>query len=709
MSTWVRHIVVEEAAKVQLNNKTRASQPSKVPMLTAFVRITGNADRILRENHCVVLARFGTIYIAGIPVDRLNNLSLYRDVSRIEARQGAQLHLDSMSVQINAMPVYEGRAPLTQAYTGKGVVVGVQDVGFDLTHPNFYNASLQTYRIKQFWDQLSTDTLGSNLYVGAEYVGKEALLAYAHSRDGLNQTHGTLTLGIAAGSGAGTNYKGIAYESDICLVSNAISVDKELIDSTDYYKYTHATDALGFKYIFDYAKKNNQPCVISFSEGSPQDFHGDDMLYYEVLDSLEGPGRIIVSSAGNESIRKTYFAKERGVKSTGTFFGNSSSNTYFTLKSDGDFSLRLVAYGAENDTIVIPSQALLARPDSQYVGTLLFGGHQLVLNIVGYRSCYQQNETVFSVLLATDQPLGAFYPFSIELVGEESKVEFYRGNGWLVGHTLNPLLNAGEATHNIFSPSSAPCVICVGATAYRTGFTNAAGEYMQTNWGTNGEYARFSSVGPTYDGRIKPDVVAPGANIISSYSSYYMENNPKEYNSKLNVATFTSGGRTYAWNCDGGTSLAAPAVAGAIAIWLQAKPDLTREQIIDVFDHTCTRYNPALTYPNNYYGYGQIDVYKGLLYLLGVSGIEGISTHQPSAVSIHMNVASQAIITFDDVVADAFNVNLYSTSGALLRKYKFLGGQKSYVVDMALLPKGVYIVQLNGGTPATTGSALLRR
>ena len=158
--------------------------------------------------------------------------------------------------------------------------------------------------------------------MGAEYRGKDALLAYAHSRDGLKQTHGTQTLGIAAGSGAGTNYRGIAYEGDICLVSNAISADKEFIDSADIYKYTYATDALGFKYIFDYAKTHGQPCVISFSEGSPQDFRGDDVLYYEVLDSLVGPGRIIVSSAANESIRKTYIIKERARKSAGTFFEN---------------------------------------------------------------------------------------------------------------------------------------------------------------------------------------------------------------------------------------------------------------------------------------------------------------------------------------------------------------------------------------------------
>ena len=51
---------------------------------------------------------------------------------------------------------------------------------------------------------------------------------------------------------------------------------------------------LVFKYIFDYAERMHQPCVINFSEGSSQDFHGYDQLYYELLAKLIGPGRIIV-------------------------------------------------------------------------------------------------------------------------------------------------------------------------------------------------------------------------------------------------------------------------------------------------------------------------------------------------------------------------------------------------------------------------------
>ncbi|MDO4195174.1 MAG: peptidase, partial [Prevotellaceae bacterium] len=103
-----------------------------------------------------------------------------------------------------------------------------------------------------------------------------------HSRDGLIQAHGSHTLGTAAGSGFGTKYRGIAFESDICLVNNAVNSDMELIAEQDVDKYTHATDALGFKYIFDYAKSQGKPCVISFSEGSTQDLYGDDILYNEI-------------------------------------------------------------------------------------------------------------------------------------------------------------------------------------------------------------------------------------------------------------------------------------------------------------------------------------------------------------------------------------------------------------------------------------------
>jgi subtilisin family serine protease len=142
-------------------------------------------------------------------------------------------------------------------------------------------------------------------------------------------------------------------------------------------------------------------------------------------------------------------------------------------------------------------------------------------------------------------------------------------------------------------------MICVGATYYRQGITNYLGEWKTVGGGSFGEWGTYSSVGPTYDGRIKPDVLAPGSNIISSYSSYYLANNPTANDIKWDVAHFDFNGRTYAWNSNTGTSMSSPAVAGAIALWMQAKPDLTMEEVMDVFAHTCHRPDAHATYPNN--------------------------------------------------------------------------------------------------------------
>ena len=127
----------------------------------------------------------------------------------------------------------------------------------------------------------------------------------------------------------------------------------------------------------------------------------------------------------------------------------------------------------------------------------------------------------------------------------------------------------------------------------------------------------FSAVGPTWDGRTKPDVMAPGQNIVSSYSSFYIENNSDNGEAlQSDVRHFDYNGRTYAWNSNGGTSMAAPVVTGVIALWLEADPTLTMQDCLDIFDKTCRRYDATLSYPNNLYGYGEIDAYEGLKLVL---------------------------------------------------------------------------------------------
>lgn len=633
MSPFVREAMASALATKQL---TRSQSDDR--LLTAFVRIDGNAAEVLRQYGCKELARVGDISIAAIPLSKLGALSCGRQVKRIETGRRCSIQMDTTRLVVNAEKVYTGEG-LPQSYTGCGVVVGVQDIGFDLTHPNFYSADMSKYRIKALWDQLSRDTIGSTLYVGRDYVGRDALLKLGHPIDGETQTHGTHTAGIAAGSGAEKKgvvspYRGMACDADLVLVDNAAD-NASLIDPKDYYKFTYATDALGFKYIFDYAERMHQPCVINFSEGSSQDFHGYDQLYYELLAKLIGPGRIIVSSAGNDGARNSYIHKNIGKERAGAFIMGNEKRFSCTAKSKQTFTFRVSVYDnvASPQIVDISTVNICNAQDSLLTDSLLVGGKKYIWRVLAYPNSYDARETAYDFQISSPSKLGDSPQVSLQVMGRDADIELYHMSGYMFPHSLDPVLDAGDCRYTIFSPSSSPDVICVGSTSYRTQFVNYLGEKKVYDNGQKGIRSPFSAMGPTLDGRIKPDVMAPGQNIISSYSTFFI-NNPKNVNAsvKSDVRHFEYNGRTYAWNANAGTSMSAPVVTGAIALWLQADPTLTPADCLEIFAKTCSHYDTSLSYPNNLYGYGQIDVAAGLREVLRRKAL-GINTIGQKKVS----------------------------------------------------------------------------
>ncbi len=723
LSPMLRRYVLQQRAntRLQLTSSYAKSTEAKgsVPLTTAFIKLKGDGSEILKNAHCHVYANWDDIYIATLPMNQIANLSLQPQVQRIEANEGNSCTMDQAVNNANAQPAYDGLS-LPQAYTGKGVVMGIMDIGFDLTHPNFFSTDLSEYRIKAFWDQISSDTLQSTLPVGRDYTEQEALLNLGCSWDGHQQNHGSHTLGIAAGSGSeGTpseapgTYHGIAYDSDICLVANATSENQKLIAESQLPKFTYAMDALGFKYIFDYADKVGKPCVISFSEGARQGFDGEDILYGEALARLtEAPGHIIVSSAGNNGWTPYYMYKDIGRESAGFFVSNNRYYVYHVAKSKDNFTMRTSFYVNKelSESIEVNTAEVFAAPDSTWTQEVKVNGKTFILTIGAYPSCYDKKDICFDWVVQSnnsqDTSIGGEPQISYEVIGEGAEVAVYHGSGNMRSSNINPSLFDADCTHSINSPSCFESVICVGATVNRSYATNIKGNKLNEINAPAGSFATYSSIGPTFDGRIKPDVVAPGTNIISSNNSSYIASLSDV--SDWEVRRFDYNGKTFGWYNNAGTSMASPIVGGTVALWLQANPSLTRQDVMNIIAKTSIPLDDTSVVPNNKWGYGRIDVYHGLLAALQLDGIKEISLHQPHKASIHMSKDGFATVELDEAASSDFAVSVYSIGGIKLKTEHLYRGKKSYRIDFTQLSTGIYALQVTGNK-SITGSTLIRK
>ena len=588
---------------------------------------------------------------------------------------------DRTAKWVNIEQVKDGTgAGLTQAYTGKGVILGIVDIGFDLTHPTFYAADGKTYRIKRFVENGKTDdTNGHAIPLGREYRTEEEILGVQHSADYATSQHGTHVLGIAAGSGYGTPYQGMAPETEIC----AVAIDRE----TDYMKDFESPE---FKYIFDYADSLGKPCVINYSAGTgfdPVNFYKAEQAMKKML----GPGHILVAGAGNSGVQPFYTVKKRGIEAGGVFlkYSDSEPERKFHFISEAPFTIKCIRVTSPNMKDYTKGDSLTF--DSQNLPTA-----KQTIDI--YQAQITKLDSIYTLTLSFTDPEDMDITGSFMLVaeGKDAQVKIISDPHvfFLDNTTLDPRCNLAKEAHSILVPACWADVIAVGNIIGRLGPKDSTADIPADTQGLLGTRDGTSSIGPAFTGIAKPDVVAPGSSVISAGSSFSSRGAD-------NIIDFTEtefNGKTYPWRVGLGTSMSSPVVAGIIALWLEAKPTLTPQEALETIRLTSKPLGvDSLGHPNGEYGYGLIDAYKGLLHVLGIdTSIRSLSQHQPAGMTFR--VAGDLL--YADGAEDGIPVTFYNLSGTLVRQSQVENG----TVSLSGMPKGVYAVQLG-----KLGSTLIRK
>lgn len=670
----------------------RAISTSGNESVCAFVRLNdSHAEDVLSAYGCTLITQIKDIFIVQIPLEQIDALANHEDVVRIEAQFDARPLLDVTPSWVHNLPVSTGTG-LPQAFDGTGVLLGIVDGGFDLTHPSFYGVDGSTYRIKGFVDDYASDdeSIGTPTPLGREYDNEEDIMSKAHSGD-TGTSHGTHCLGIAAGSGYGSEYKGIAYGADIFAVSTQIG--------TESY-YSSATEVARMKRIFDYADETGQPCVITYSIGF-NDIPDDSQLFSEALEGLTGEGRIIVTSAGNEGRKSSYVRKSAGMGSAGSTLNTNNYRGRVYFLSDQPFKLKCISLAIEEGKYC-KSDSVIYDTEDLPTDSLVLRGHHLIVEKWG---------TYYTLTDRTEGHTTTDHYLALVVEGDDADVQMYADQQYSFSNTYGTQMNdlrltKADNTHCIGLPGTLSQMITVGALNGRYSYTSLDGSEVKSA-GSEAEVgiiASFSSIGPTKDGRVKPDVVAPGVCVLSAGNSYYSS----DYGKTLVKETMFED-RTYPWVAMSGTSMATPCTAGIIALWLQADPTLTPEKVKEVLKNTCKHVVDGIDYPNNVYGNGLIDAYAGILDVLGIpSSIYRVSKHQPTALHIRPMADRQVCLSFDAAPTKPLAVRVYTVSGLLVREQTIAPTSTTYVLSIPQVRQGVYVVQVDSAEKGMTGSELIR-
>ena len=286
--------------QVKTESDIRTVVDSKQPWSKTFLNIKGEwhiqflakakptFETVCKQKNIHIGMRLDSIFSGYVAYQKLDELLQIPSLEYLEFGIPVKPAMAAARSETGVDAVHQGGSSYGASKKGEGVIIGIVDIGFDYTHPNFLDSAGNNCRISHVWEQ---NTSGSSNVrwgygYGKEYKTNSSIKNRQHDQN--LGSHATHVMGIAGGSSHGSSgqrYLGVAPNSELIAVSS---------------NFSNIGILEGIDYVFNIADSLDKPAVVNLSIGGHIGPHDGTSAFDISLKSLVKKSRIVVGAAGNE-------------------------------------------------------------------------------------------------------------------------------------------------------------------------------------------------------------------------------------------------------------------------------------------------------------------------------------------------------------------------------------------------------------------------